>query len=212
MHIVVCIKQVPDTTDVKINPETNTLVREGVASIINPFDMYAIEEAIRVKERMGAGKVTVVSMGPPQVEEALRDLSSEKVQKDGVYFLASAVVRRANAVQWVHRRLTAPIRERLAYEQKRDRIRRLKAKLLRASDKYPNLCHFAVHAGIRNRNDIRFVNIAGNAFPVNPPDSSGADNTDFECLHAFPLMPRWTDVLSASPKTLNFWAISPDFP
>ncbi|HQP91956.1 MAG TPA: electron transfer flavoprotein subunit beta, partial [Candidatus Omnitrophota bacterium] len=51
MNIIVCIKQVPDTTDVKINPETNTLVREGVKSIINPFDMYAIEEAVRLKEK-----------------------------------------------------------------------------------------------------------------------------------------------------------------
>lgn len=72
MHFVVCIKQVPDTTDVRINPETNTLIREGVASIINPFDMYAIEEALRLKTKMG-GKVTVVSMGPPQAETALRE-------------------------------------------------------------------------------------------------------------------------------------------
>ena len=50
MNIVVCIKQVPDTTDVKINPETNTLIREGVESIINPFDTYAIEEGVRLKE------------------------------------------------------------------------------------------------------------------------------------------------------------------
>ncbi len=75
MNIVVCIKQVPDTQDVKINPETNTLIREGVNSIINPFDMYAIEEALRVKERIG-GKVTVVTMGPPQAEEALREAIS----------------------------------------------------------------------------------------------------------------------------------------
>ncbi|OIO40318.1 MAG: electron transfer flavoprotein subunit beta [Candidatus Omnitrophica bacterium CG1_02_49_10] len=75
MNIVVCIKQVPDTTDVKINPETNTLMREGVDSIINPFDMYAIEEAMRLKERLG-GKVTVISMGPPQVESALREAIS----------------------------------------------------------------------------------------------------------------------------------------
>jgi electron transfer flavoprotein beta subunit len=72
LNIVVCIKQVPDTTNVRINPETNTLIREGVESIINPFDMYAIEEALRVKEKMG-GTVTILSMGPPQVEEALRD-------------------------------------------------------------------------------------------------------------------------------------------
>lgn len=72
MHIVVAIKQVPDTTDIKIDPVTNTLVREGVESIINPFDLYAIEEAIRLKEAHG-GKVTAISMGPPQVESALRD-------------------------------------------------------------------------------------------------------------------------------------------
>lgn len=72
MNIVVCIKQVPDTTNVKINPETNTLIREGVESIVNPFDMYAIEEALRVKEKVG-GTVTILSMGPPQVEAALRE-------------------------------------------------------------------------------------------------------------------------------------------
>ncbi len=71
MNILVCIKQVPDTTNIKINPETNTLIREGVESIINPFDMYAIEEALRIKEKL-TGKVTVLSMGPPQVQDALR--------------------------------------------------------------------------------------------------------------------------------------------
>jgi len=73
MHIVVCIKQVPDTAEVKINPETNTLIREGVPSIINPFDENAVEEALRVKEQCG-GSITVVSMGPPQVESTLRDM------------------------------------------------------------------------------------------------------------------------------------------
>jgi len=72
MHAIVCIKQVPDTTEVKINPETNTLVREGIASIINPFDTYAIEEALRLKEKFG-GKVTVLSMGPLQAREALKE-------------------------------------------------------------------------------------------------------------------------------------------
>ena len=57
MHFIVCIKQVPETTDVKINPETNTLIREGVVSIVNPFDMYAIEEAVRLKEKLGDGAV-----------------------------------------------------------------------------------------------------------------------------------------------------------
>lgn len=71
MNVAVLIKQVPETTDVKISRETNTLMREGVASIINPFDMYAIEEALRIREQHG-GKVTVITMGPPQAEEALR--------------------------------------------------------------------------------------------------------------------------------------------
>ncbi len=72
MKIFVCIKQVPDTTNVRINPETNTLVREGVQSIINPFDVYAIEEGVRLKEKHG-GTVTVITMGPPQAAEALRE-------------------------------------------------------------------------------------------------------------------------------------------
>jgi electron transfer flavoprotein beta subunit len=72
MHSVVCIKQVPDTTDVRIDPETNTLMREGVAAIVNPFDTYAIEEALRLRERHG-GTVTVLTMGPPQAESALRE-------------------------------------------------------------------------------------------------------------------------------------------
>ena len=75
MDIIVCIKQVPDTTDVRIDPMTNTLIREGVQSIINPFDMYAIEEGIQLKERFG-GNVIVVTMGPPQAEAALREAIS----------------------------------------------------------------------------------------------------------------------------------------
>jgi electron transfer flavoprotein beta subunit len=75
MNIIVCIKQVPETTEVRINPETNTLIREGVKSIINPFDMYAIEEGVRLKEKFG-GKVTILTMGPPQAEAALREAIS----------------------------------------------------------------------------------------------------------------------------------------
>ncbi|MBU4345910.1 MAG: electron transfer flavoprotein subunit beta/FixA family protein [Candidatus Omnitrophica bacterium] len=75
MNIIVCIKQVPETTEVRINPETNTLIREGVKSIINPFDMYALEEGLRLKEKFG-GKVTVITMGPPQAEQALREAIS----------------------------------------------------------------------------------------------------------------------------------------
>jgi electron transfer flavoprotein beta subunit len=75
LNIVVCIKQVPDTTDVKINPETNTLIRDGVASIINPFDVYAIEESLRLREKFG-GIVNILSMGPPQVDASLREAIS----------------------------------------------------------------------------------------------------------------------------------------
>jgi electron transfer flavoprotein beta subunit len=75
MNIIVLVKQVPDTSEVKINRETNTLIRDGVPSIINPFDMYAIEEALRLREKHG-GKVTAVTMGPPQAAEALKETVS----------------------------------------------------------------------------------------------------------------------------------------
>ncbi len=75
MNIIVCIKQVPDTTDVRIDPVTNTLIREGVASVINPFDTYAIEEGVRLKEKFG-GKVIILTMGPPQAQQALKEAIS----------------------------------------------------------------------------------------------------------------------------------------
>ncbi len=75
MRIIVCIKQVPDTAEVKINPETGTLIREGVPSIINPYDMHALEAGLQIREKVG-GKVTVITMGPPQAESALRDAIS----------------------------------------------------------------------------------------------------------------------------------------
>ena len=80
MNIAVCIKQVPGTTEVKINPETNTLVREGVETQINPFDLYALEEAVRIRERFVKEglecTVTVITMGPAQADSALRDAIS----------------------------------------------------------------------------------------------------------------------------------------
>jgi electron transfer flavoprotein beta subunit len=75
MNIVVCLKQVPGTTEVKINPQTNTLVRQGIQNIINPFDTYALEEGVRLKEKLG-GKVTAISMGPPQALEMLKEAIS----------------------------------------------------------------------------------------------------------------------------------------
>jgi len=75
MHLVVCIKQVPDTKNVRIDPDTHTLVRQGVESIINPFDLFAVEAALQIKDRLNA-RITVLTMGPPQAEEALRDTLS----------------------------------------------------------------------------------------------------------------------------------------
>ena len=72
MNIVVCLKQVPDTTAVKIDPKTGTLIRDGVPSIINPEDKHALEAALTIKDNNG-GKVTVLSMGPPQAQNALRE-------------------------------------------------------------------------------------------------------------------------------------------
>lgn len=73
MKIIVCAKQVPDTTEVRLDPKTNTLIREGVPSIINPDDKAAIEMALRIKDEHPDTKVTVLSMGPPQAEDALRE-------------------------------------------------------------------------------------------------------------------------------------------
>jgi electron transfer flavoprotein beta subunit len=75
MKIIVCIKQVPDAKDVRLDPITNTLARDGVQSIMNPYDHYALEEAVRLKEKLG-GEVVVISMGPPQAEEMLRQAIS----------------------------------------------------------------------------------------------------------------------------------------
>ena len=73
LKIIVCIKQVPaKTTDVMMDYEKGTLIREGILTEVNPFDMYAIEEAVRLKERYDA-EITAISMGPPQAEVALRE-------------------------------------------------------------------------------------------------------------------------------------------
>jgi len=71
IHIVVCIKQVPDSAQIRVHPVTNTIMRQGVPAIINPYDLYALEEALRIKDKYG-GFVTVITMGPPQAENALR--------------------------------------------------------------------------------------------------------------------------------------------
>ncbi len=74
MNIFVCAKQVPDTNEIKIDPETNTLIRKGVPSILNTYDAFALEQALRIKDKDPENvKITVISMGPPQAESMLRD-------------------------------------------------------------------------------------------------------------------------------------------
>src|SRR5208337_2544007 len=72
MLVIACIKQVPDTTQVKIDPVTNTLVREGIPFIMNPFDTHALEEALRLKDKYPGVRVAAISMGPPNAEMTLR--------------------------------------------------------------------------------------------------------------------------------------------
>lgn len=73
MKIIVCVKQVPDTTEIRINPETGTLIRDGVPSILNSDDANALEEALKVKDSYPDTKVTVITMGPPQAKDMLRE-------------------------------------------------------------------------------------------------------------------------------------------
>ena len=71
MHIVVCIKQVPDSAQIRVHPVTNTIMRQGVPTIINPYDLFSLETALRLRDEIG-GAVTVLTMGPPSAEDALR--------------------------------------------------------------------------------------------------------------------------------------------
>jgi electron transfer flavoprotein alpha/beta subunit len=73
MKIFVCVKQVPDTSEIKIDPVTNTLVRAGVPSILNTYDQYALEQALQIKDKNPETEIVVISMGPPQAETMLRD-------------------------------------------------------------------------------------------------------------------------------------------
>ena len=76
MNICVCVKQVPDTTEIRIDPVTSTLIRSGVPSIVNPYDTYALENAARLKDRYPDSRITVISMGPPQAKNALKECLS----------------------------------------------------------------------------------------------------------------------------------------
>ena len=108
MNIVVCLKQVPDTADVKIDPQTNTLIRQGIKNVINPLDTYALEEGVRLKERYG-GKVTALSMGPPQAEEMLREAIS--LGADEAILLSDAAF--AGADTWATARTLAATMNRI---------------------------------------------------------------------------------------------------
>lgn len=81
MNILICVKQVPDTTEVKINQETGTLIRAGVPSILNPYDAYAMEAAVRIKERNPDTKIVVISMGPESAAEVLRECLAMSADK-----------------------------------------------------------------------------------------------------------------------------------
>ena len=85
MNILVCIKQVPDTTEIKIDPVKNTLIREGVPSIVNPFDGYALEAAARIKDSNPDTKIVVLSMGPAQAKNALKECLA--IAADKAYLL-----------------------------------------------------------------------------------------------------------------------------
>ncbi|WP_240415280.1 electron transfer flavoprotein subunit beta/FixA family protein [Paenibacillus periandrae] len=75
LHVVVCIKQVPDSREIRIDPKNNTLIRQGVPSIVNFYDLHGLEEALRIKDELGA-RVTVVTMGPPPAEKSLKQCIS----------------------------------------------------------------------------------------------------------------------------------------
>jgi len=86
MNILVCVKQVPDTTEIKIDPVKNTLIRDGVPSILNPFDGYALEAAARIRDKNPDTKIVVVSMGPPQANAVLKE--SLSIAADKAYLVS----------------------------------------------------------------------------------------------------------------------------
>lgn len=89
MNILVCVKQVPDTTEIKIDPVKNTLIRDGVPSILNPFDGYAVEAAARIKDKNPDTNIVVVTMGPPQATAVLKEALS--IAADKAYLVSDRV-------------------------------------------------------------------------------------------------------------------------
>lgn len=111
MRIIVCVKQVPDVTEVRIDPKTNTLIREGVPSIMNPYDLHAVEAGLQIRDKVG-GKVTVVTMGPPQAEEVLREAISMGV--DDAVLLTDR--RFAGADTWATAYTLAKAAEKIGFD------------------------------------------------------------------------------------------------
>ena len=101
MNIIVCVKQVPDTAQIRLNPETRTLIRDGVENILNPYDAEALETALILKDKFGA-KVTVVTMGPPQAKDILKDAIA--LGADEAFLLTDRVVAglRPGSSGWLH--------------------------------------------------------------------------------------------------------------
>ena len=102
MNIFVCVKQVPDTAEMKIDPVTNNLVRDGVTNIMNPYDQYALETALEIKDSMGA-KVTVITMGPPHAESVLKDCLAVGADEAilAVTELSAALIRLLRVLPWL---------------------------------------------------------------------------------------------------------------
>ena len=86
MNMLVCVKQVPDTTEIKIDPVKNALIRDGVPSILNPFDGYALEAAARIKDKDPSAKIVVLSMGPEQAKAVLKE--SLAIAADKAYLVS----------------------------------------------------------------------------------------------------------------------------
>lgn len=102
MNILVCIKQVPDTTEIRMDPKTNTLIRAGVPSTVNPFDKYALEAAVQLRETLG-GTVTAMTMGPAQAAQALRECYALGADRDGAG-VRPALRRRGHLCHKLHAR------------------------------------------------------------------------------------------------------------
>lgn len=96
MNMLVCVKQVPDTTEIKIDPVKNTLIRDGVPSILNPFDGYALEVAAQVKDKNPDAKIMVVSMGPLQATAVLKEALS--IAADKAYLVSGRTFGDSNTL------------------------------------------------------------------------------------------------------------------